>query len=157
LVWNWEAETCSFLNSVYLQYSKKIVVPDCRQAVQLPFRKTRRHCTSSVRHIRTHMTRLYGVIKQGTTIRAPQRSHWPAGEYTSDKTRCISTPFKLEGSAPLPPYPAVPVTYIHPNPSPHPQATHRTKFLFCIHHFILCRLGARALIVSVHISSITQS
>ena len=64
------------------------------------------------------MTRLQGVIQRGTTIRAPQGSHWPAGEYTSDKKLCISTPFKVEGSAPLPLYPAVLVPYIDPNPPP---------------------------------------
>jgi len=131
-------EIFRFLFSMYLQSRNKIVVPDCRQTVQLPFPKTRRYCTSSMRYIRMHMTRLHGVIKQGTTIRAPQGSQWPAGEYSTDKIRGISTPFKVEGSAPLPPYPAVLVPYIDPNPLP--PATHRTQFLFCIHHFIFTAL-----------------
>jgi hypothetical protein len=95
------------------------------------FSQNQRYCTSSVRHFRTHMTRLHGVIKQGTIIRAPQGSQWPAGEHTSGRMRCISTPFKVEGSAPLlrTPYLVVLVPYIDPTPPPPSYSSHEISVL----------------------------
>lgn len=131
---------------------------------QLPFilqrcsqHKTGRYCSSSVRHTRTHMTRLHSAMKRGTTIRAPQGSHWPAGEYTSDKKKCcvFQPNLKLKDLHSLPPVPrsAGPIYWSNP-PTPTPRTTHRTHFLRYIHHF--CRLVAKALIAIEHNCSIIQ-